>query len=110
MCAAAVAGGFSFSVLAFCRLFWVLSCLLCSTSLPRGNQVDGLPRAVHLKSDDMYDAFHIRFFLRSHSCFNFSRVHKSKYTMVLSIKKQPIVQLINEHLVDYPTPSNLTLF
>ena len=30
--------------------------------------------------------------------------------MVLSIKKQPIVQLINEHLVDYPTPSNLTLF
>ena len=46
LCAAAVAGGFSFSVLAFCRLFWVLSCLLCSTSLPRGNQVDGLPRAV----------------------------------------------------------------
>jgi len=31
-------------------------------------------------------------------------------TMILSIKKQPIVQLINEHLVDYPTPSNLTLF
>lgn len=30
--------------------------------------------------------------------------------MVLSIKKQPIVQLINEHLVDYPTPSNITLF
>lgn len=30
--------------------------------------------------------------------------------MILSIKKQPIVQLINEHLVDYPTPSNLTLF
>lgn len=30
--------------------------------------------------------------------------------MVLSIKKQPIVQLINEHLVYYPTPSNLTLF
>ena len=30
--------------------------------------------------------------------------------IVLSIKKQPIVQLINEHLVDYPTPSNLTLF
>ena len=31
-------------------------------------------------------------------------------SMILSIKKQPIVQLINEHLVDYPTPSNLTLF
>ena len=53
LCAAAVAGGFSFSVLAFCRLFWVLSCLLCSTSLPRGNQVDGLPRAVNdMKNKD----------------------------------------------------------
>jgi quinol-cytochrome oxidoreductase complex cytochrome b subunit len=30
--------------------------------------------------------------------------------MILSIKQQPIVQLINDHLVDYPTPSNLTLF
>jgi ubiquinol-cytochrome c reductase cytochrome b subunit len=30
--------------------------------------------------------------------------------MILSLKKQPIVQLINDHLVDYPTPSNLTLF
>jgi ubiquinol-cytochrome c reductase cytochrome b subunit len=30
--------------------------------------------------------------------------------MILSIKKQPIVQLINDHIVDYPTPSNLTLF
>jgi quinol-cytochrome oxidoreductase complex cytochrome b subunit len=30
--------------------------------------------------------------------------------MILSLKKQPFVQLINDHLVDYPTPSNLTLF
>jgi len=30
--------------------------------------------------------------------------------MILSLKKQPIAQLINDHLVDYPTPSNLTLF
>ena len=30
--------------------------------------------------------------------------------MILSLKQQPIVQLINDHLVDYPTPSNLTLF
>jgi len=30
--------------------------------------------------------------------------------MILSLKKQPIVQLINDHLIDYPTPSNLTLF
>jgi quinol-cytochrome oxidoreductase complex cytochrome b subunit len=30
--------------------------------------------------------------------------------MVLAIKKQPIAQLINDHLVDYPTPSNLSLF
>ena len=41
-----IAGGFSFSVLAFCRLFCVLSCLLCSASFSRRNQVDGLPRAV----------------------------------------------------------------
>ena len=27
-----------------------------------------------------------------------------------SYKKHPVVQLINAHLVDYPTPSNLTLF
>jgi len=30
--------------------------------------------------------------------------------MVLSIKNHPTVKLINAHLVDYPTPSNLTLF
>jgi ubiquinol-cytochrome c reductase cytochrome b subunit len=30
--------------------------------------------------------------------------------MILSLKKQPFVQLINDHLVDYPTPSNLTVF
>jgi ubiquinol-cytochrome c reductase cytochrome b subunit len=30
--------------------------------------------------------------------------------MILSLKKQPIVQLINDHLIEYPTPSNLSLF
>jgi len=30
--------------------------------------------------------------------------------MVLYFKNQPIVKLINNHLVDYPTPSNLNLF
>lgn len=30
--------------------------------------------------------------------------------MILSIKQHAVVQLINDHLVDYPTPSNLTLF
>ena len=30
--------------------------------------------------------------------------------MLLSIKKQPIVQIINDHLIDYPTPSNLSYF
>jgi ubiquinol-cytochrome c reductase cytochrome b subunit len=30
--------------------------------------------------------------------------------MLLSIKQQPVAQLVNDHLVDYPTPSNLTLF
>jgi len=30
--------------------------------------------------------------------------------MVLAFKKQPIVQIFNNHLVDYPTPSNLNLF
>jgi ubiquinol-cytochrome c reductase cytochrome b subunit len=30
--------------------------------------------------------------------------------MILSLKKQGVVHLINEHLVDYPTPSNLSLF
>ena len=26
--------------------------------------------------------------------------------MILSIKKHPVIQLVNAHLVDYPTPSN----
>jgi len=30
--------------------------------------------------------------------------------VVLSLKKQPIVQIFNDHLIDYPTPSNLNLF
>ncbi len=30
--------------------------------------------------------------------------------MLLFIKKQPIVQIINDHLIDYPTPSNLSYF
>lgn len=30
--------------------------------------------------------------------------------MFLSLKRQPIVQLFNDHLIDYPTPSNLSLF
>lgn len=30
--------------------------------------------------------------------------------MTFSLKNQPIVRLINNHIVDYPTPSNLTLF
>ena len=30
--------------------------------------------------------------------------------MLLSIKKQPIIQIINDHLIDYPTPSNLSYF
>ena len=30
--------------------------------------------------------------------------------MIFYMKKQRLVQLLNEHLVDYPTPSNLTLF
>ena len=30
--------------------------------------------------------------------------------MLLSIRKQPIVQIINDHLIDYPTPSNLSYF
>jgi hypothetical protein len=30
--------------------------------------------------------------------------------MLLGLKKQPIVQLVNDHLIDYPTPSNLNLF
>ena len=30
--------------------------------------------------------------------------------MLLGLKKQPIVQLVNDHLIDYPTPPNLNLF
>jgi len=30
--------------------------------------------------------------------------------MLLYMRKQPIMQIVNDHLVDYPTPSNLTLF
>lgn len=30
--------------------------------------------------------------------------------MLLSFKKQPIVQIVNDHLIDYPTPSNISLF
>jgi len=30
--------------------------------------------------------------------------------MFLALKKQPIVQLVNDHLIDYPTPSNISLF
>jgi len=30
--------------------------------------------------------------------------------VILSIKNHPVMQLVNAHLVDYPTPSNLTLF
>ena len=30
--------------------------------------------------------------------------------MILSIKKQPLMQVVNDHLIEYPTPSNLTLF
>jgi len=30
--------------------------------------------------------------------------------MLLSLKKQPFVQVINDHLIDYPTPSNLSYF
>jgi len=30
--------------------------------------------------------------------------------MVRSLKHQPIIQLFNDHLVDYPTPSNITYF
>ena len=28
--------------------------------------------------------------------------------MIINLKKQPIVQLINSHLIDYPTPSNIS--
>nr|YP_010486778.1 apocytochrome b [Isochrysis galbana]UWI54142.1 apocytochrome b [Isochrysis galbana] len=28
--------------------------------------------------------------------------------MIINLKKQPIVQLINAHLIDYPTPSNIS--
>jgi hypothetical protein len=30
--------------------------------------------------------------------------------MILSLKKHPILQLVNDHLIEYPTPSNLSLF
>ena len=30
--------------------------------------------------------------------------------MIITLKKQPIVQLINAHLIDYPTPSNISYF
>ena len=30
--------------------------------------------------------------------------------MIFSFKKHPIIQLVNNHLIDYPTPSNLTLW
>jgi ubiquinol-cytochrome c reductase cytochrome b subunit len=30
--------------------------------------------------------------------------------MTLTLKKQPIVQIINDHLIDYPTPSNISYF
>lgn len=30
--------------------------------------------------------------------------------MLLSFKKQPIIQIVNDHLIDYPTPSNISLF
>ena len=30
--------------------------------------------------------------------------------MIVSLKKQPIIQLINSHIVDYPTPSNISYF
>jgi hypothetical protein len=30
--------------------------------------------------------------------------------MIVSLKKQPIIQLINGHIVDYPTPSNISYF
>ena len=30
--------------------------------------------------------------------------------MILAVKKHPILQLVNDHLIEYPTPSNLSLF
>lgn len=30
--------------------------------------------------------------------------------MFYSIKKQPLIQIVNDHLIDYPTPSNLSYF
>jgi ubiquinol-cytochrome c reductase cytochrome b subunit len=32
------------------------------------------------------------------------------FLMILSLKKHPILQLVNDHLIEYPTPSNLSLF
>jgi len=30
--------------------------------------------------------------------------------MILELKKHPVFQLINDHLIEYPTPSNISLF
>jgi ubiquinol-cytochrome c reductase cytochrome b subunit len=30
--------------------------------------------------------------------------------MILSAKKHPLLQLVNDHLIEYPTPSNISLF
>lgn len=30
--------------------------------------------------------------------------------MLISLKNEPIVKLVNDHLIDYPTPSNISLF
>jgi ubiquinol-cytochrome c reductase cytochrome b subunit len=30
--------------------------------------------------------------------------------MLISLKNQPLVKLVNDHLIDYPTPSNISLF
>jgi ubiquinol-cytochrome c reductase cytochrome b subunit len=30
--------------------------------------------------------------------------------VILFLKNHPLIQVINAHLIDYPTPSNLTLF
>ena len=30
--------------------------------------------------------------------------------MIFAFKKHPIIQLVNDHLIEYPTPSNLTLW
>jgi len=30
--------------------------------------------------------------------------------MLLNLKKQPLFKIIEDHLIDYPTPSNISLF